>query len=920
MAARRFGPTLGAGVVVIETPPDKTLSPAPTGITCYIGQAEKGDVGEIIHCPGLTDFRKKVGGYFEGSQLPDSAFDFYNLGQGAGQLYVVRVTDGTEVEAGDVAFGRTGGHGYAYGRSADAGWSDTKKVMLTITAKNGGRWAGREAVLTGDVTTVATDITATTVVTGVTMLTDQYKGARLSLEGVSDTVYTVISNTSAGVLTVESDSTMAADLAAGASPTAKGYRVWLTTDELTFPASVAGTKKGLAVVFKDGQESEDNLFGLEVWESGVKVYEWANLSMDSTHKYWVENVINQDASNFWIKVTAKYSGSISSATRPANFYGYAHDWSSNVLTFKPYHVASVVSTNASPGWVDDWTLPSSAGFNDRLVPLRLTLTVGGGGTTFTVATDTDFGANIKNLPSGTIGTAYVPENEHVPGFTVRAGSGGWTDGDIITIDVRPFPVDENGDGQLANTWLYYDVGTDKRARIRIEDNTSTTITLVNAPDTAPDENLTALLAGNAINTGNLVFPLAVASNLVVIHSHFGMHTLDLTTNSPYANAAALVAEINAKWQAATSSTGDIAAVGAGTSVDLTTDDSGADTNRGYDSFLVVPTANASLAISAGDAAMGELGAAFRVQAPTFLRNGYDGGTPADADYTQHFNTSTSVINRLVGRNLGLVKLAVPGKTSSTIQRAGLSYAEFANYQYRVEFASTLDDDSSAVAWINDTIGRNDFGVCTYPSYGYVPNPQGEGLVVRTLTGAIHGREALVASQYQYQGYHKAAAGIDVTLPNVAKLPTGERILNEEVLNPQGVNIIKKVRGNYIIWGDRTISSDPGWKWKHQREMMSHYENIFRDQFDFIVFAINDNITRQGLITTFRAFFLPEWQKRALRGNKFEQAVSIKIDDDNNTNLTAANGDLYADIKLRLADTVERFNIRIGKAGIFEDLG
>jgi len=72
----------------------------------------------------------------------------------------------------------------------------------------------------------------------------------------------------------------------------------------------------------------------------------------------------------------------------------------------------------------------------------------------------------------------------------------------------------------------------------------------------------------------------------------------------------------------------------------------------------------------------------------------------------------------------------------------------------------------------------------------------------------------------------------------------------------------------------------------------------------------------------RAFFLPEFAKGAIRpraGKGFEDAVSIKIDADNNTELTAAAGDLFADIAVRLADTVERFIIRIGKAGIFESV-
>ena len=84
-----------------------------------------------------------------------------------------------------------------------------------------------------------------------------------------------------------------------------------------------------------------------------------------------------------------------------------------------------------------------------------------------------------------------------------------------------------------------------------------------------------------------------------------------------------------------------------------------------------------------------------------------------------------------------------------------------------------------------------------------------------------------------------------------------------------------------------------------------------------MFAINDPVTEKVALTSLRSFFVPEFNKRALRGEEFEDAAIIKIDAENNTTLSRAQGDLFADILLRLADTVERFRIRIGKQGIFE---
>jgi phage tail sheath protein FI len=184
-------------------------------------------------------------------------------------------------------------------------------------------------------------------------------------------------------------------------------------------------------------------------------------------------------------------------------------------------------------------------------------------------------------------------------------------------------------------------------------------------------------------------------------------------------------------------------------------------------------------------------------------------------------------------------------------------------------------------------------------------------------GAIHGREALIANNFS--GFHKAAAGIDVTLPRVLKLPTGENILDEEFLNPQGINVIKKKDGNFILWGDRTVGLDSAFKFKHQREYLSHIEHILQENFDFIVFAINNAETIGIAETALTVFFLGEFDNGALDGATFPEAVRIKIDDEINTAITAAAGDLNAQIRIKIVNTVERFVISIGKAGIFESL-
>ena len=132
-----------------------------------------------------------------------------------------------------------------------------------------------------------------------------------------------------------------------------------------------------------------------------------------------------------------------------------------------------------------------------------------------------------------------------------------------------------------------------------------------------------------------------------------------------------------------------------------------------------------------------------------------------------------------------------------------------------------------------------------------------------------------------------------------------------------MSILIKKSGNFVIWGDRTLGLDPAFKFKHQRETLSHYENTFLENFDFIIFALNNSETQEQLKSAFVAFFTPEFAKGAIVGDSLTDAVIIKIDAENNTLITQAAGDLNAELGVRIVDTVERFIITISKLGITE---
>ncbi len=190
-----------------------------------------------------------------------------------------------------------------------------------------------------------------------------------------------------------------------------------------------------------------------------------------------------------------------------------------------------------------------------------------------------------------------------------------------------------------------------------------------------------------------------------------------------------------------------------------------------------------------------------------------------------------------------------------------------------------------------------------------------------------GRDALFANEYD--GYHKAAAGVNCTLPNVTSSailgrPNEIKRLDEERLNPVGINVYRWGTGGTIIsWGDRTLSNGSNMKFKHKREQLSHYANVLLEGFDWAIFEINDAVGDAEVAAALIAFFAPEFRKRAIRGDDFlggnNPAAIIKVDNTINTDATRAAGDTYAEISLRLADVRERLKLSIGSMGISENV-
>ena len=100
---------------------------------------------------------------------------------------------------------------------------------------------------------------------------------------------------------------------------------------------------------------------------------------------------------------------------------------------------------------------------------------------------------------------------------------------------------------------------------------------------------------------------------------------------------------------------------------------------------------------------------------------------------------------------------------------------------------------------------------------------------------------------------------------------------QEVLNPRGVNVIRRFPGRGIrVWGARTLSSDPLWKYVSVRRLFIFIEASIYRSTQWVVFEPNDERLWARVKQTVTLFLRTQWREGALMGAKEEEAFVVSV--------------------------------------------
>lgn len=215
-------------------------------------------------------------------------------------------------------------------------------------------------------------------------------------------------------------------------------------------------------------------------------------------------------------------------------------------------------------------------------------------------------------------------------------------------------------------------------------------------------------------------------------------------------------------------------------------------------------------------------------------------------------------------------MAVPGITDPNVQLTLVAHCEnlgsrFAVLDMPAELSKT-DEIITARNVIDSTYAA------MYHPWLTVYDPLDKKNINIPPSGSVIG---IYARSDNSRGVHKAPANEVVRGCTGLSVPFNKG--EQDILNPKGVNLIRSFPGQGIrVWGARTASSDPSWKYVNVRRLFIFLEESIKANTNWVVFEPNDEKLWSRVKRTIDGFLRSVWRDGALAGTTEADAFYCEI--------------------------------------------
>lgn len=215
-------------------------------------------------------------------------------------------------------------------------------------------------------------------------------------------------------------------------------------------------------------------------------------------------------------------------------------------------------------------------------------------------------------------------------------------------------------------------------------------------------------------------------------------------------------------------------------------------------------------------------------------------------------------------------MAVPGVTDPNVQLTLVAHCENLGSRFAV-----LDMPKDARK-IDDITAHRDIFDSTYAALYHpwlqVFDPLDKKNLSIPPSGSILG---IYARNDNTRGVHKAPANevVRACVGLECQFNKGE----QDILNPKGVNLIRAFPGMGIrVWGARTATSDPSWKYINVRRLFIFIEESIKANTSWAVFEPNDEVLWVRVKRTIDVFLTGMWREGTLAGSMPSEAFFVNI--------------------------------------------
>jgi phage tail sheath protein FI len=161
------------------------------------------------------------------------------------------------------------------------------------------------------------------------------------------------------------------------------------------------------------------------------------------------------------------------------------------------------------------------------------------------------------------------------------------------------------------------------------------------------------------------------------------------------------------------------------------------------------------------------------------------------------------------------------------------------------------------------------------------------------------------------GVHKDPANEIIMGIDQLKLPINNLV--QAILNPVGVNCLRYFKGQgNLVWGGRTTSTDPDWKYINVRRLFIFVEHSIQLGTQWVVFEPNDQTLWARARRSVTDFLTGLWMDGMLQGTTKEEAFFVRCDQTTMTQADLDNGRFIMLIGIAAVKPAEFVIFRIGQ--------